>query len=71
MNFPGDCKLTLSDAALCQAIEGTLNAARRDGEDYVRVTGISRVGYGYGDYVLSVTTDTPTGSVVEIRAEAA
>lgn len=71
MNFPGDCKITLSDAAICQAIEGTLNAARRDGEDYVRVTGISRVGYGYGDYVLSVTTDAPAPVVIEIHAEAA
>ena len=43
MNFPGLCKLTLTEQALCQAIEGTLNAARKDGEDYVRVTEIKQM----------------------------
>ena len=37
MNFPGLCKLTLTEQAICQAIEGTLNAARKDGEDSVRL----------------------------------
>ena len=44
MNFPGLCKLTLTEQAICQAIEGTLNAARKDGEDYVRVVDINRWG---------------------------
>ena len=76
MNFPGLCKLTLTDQALCQAIEGTLNAARKDGEDYVRVTEIKREGYGYGDFVLTITTDVPQADMVtlvtdEISKEAA
>jgi len=76
MNFPGLCKLTLTDHAICQAIEGTLNAARKDGEDYVRVTEIKREGYGYGDFVLTITTDVPQADMVtlvtdEISKEAA
>ena len=67
MQFPGLCKLTLTDQALCQAIEGVLNAARRDGEDYVRVTEIKREGYGYGDFVLTITTDVPQADVVSIE----
>lgn len=67
MNFPGFCKLTLTDAAICQAIEGTLNAARNDGEDFVRVTEIKREGYGYGDFVLTITTDSPQADVVSIE----
>lgn len=67
MNFPGFCKLTLTDAAICQAIEGTLNAARKDGEDFVRVTEIKREGYGYGDFVLTITTDSPQADVVSIE----
>ena len=76
MQFPGLCKLTLTDQALCQAIEGVLNAARRDGEDYISVTDIKREGYGYGDYVATITTDVPQADVVtlvtdEISKEAA
>ena len=67
MNFPGLCKLTLTDHAICQAIEGTLNAARNDGEDFVRVTEIKREGYGYGDFVLTITTDSPQADVVSIE----
>ena len=67
MNFPGFCKLTLTDAAICQAIEGTLNAARKDGEDFVRVVDIKREGYGYGDFVLTITTDSPQADVVSIE----
>lgn len=70
MNFPGLCKLTLTDQAMCQAIEGTLNAARKDGEDYVRVTEIKRgEGYGYGDYVLTITTDVPQADVVTLAGD--
>ena len=76
MNFPGLCKLTLTDQAICQAIEGTLNAARKDGEDYVRVTEIKREGYGYGEFVLTITIDVPQADMVtlvtdEISKEAA
>ncbi len=76
MNFPGLCKLTLTEQAICQAIEGTLNAARKDGEDYVRVVDIKREGYGYGDFVLTITTDVPQADMVtlvtdEISKEAA
>jgi hypothetical protein len=72
MNFPGTCKLVLSDAALMAAIEGSLNAQRRDGEDYVYVTEVSREGYGYGDWKLTITTDKPATAVVtELHAEAA
>lgn len=67
MNFPGLCKLTLTDQAICQAIEGTLNAARKDGEDYVRVTEIKRE--GYGDFVLTITTDVPQADVVTLAAD--
>jgi hypothetical protein len=63
MNFPGTCKLVLSDAALMAAIEGSLNAPR-DGEDYIYVTEVSREGYGYGDWKLTITTDAPTAAVV-------
>ncbi|MBK6786281.1 MAG: hypothetical protein IPG77_01145 [Betaproteobacteria bacterium] len=80
MNFPGLCKLTLTEQAICQAIEGTLNAARKiegtlnaarkDGEDYVRVTEIKREGYGYGDFVLTITTDVPQADVVTLADNA-
>ena len=53
MNFPGLCKLQLTEQAICQAIEGTLNAARTDGEDYVRVTEIRREGYGQVAFMLT------------------
>jgi len=69
MQFPGLCKLTLTDAAICQAIEGTLNAARMDGEDYVRVVDIKRDGYGYGDFVVTITTDVPQADVVTLAAD--
>jgi len=76
MNYPGTCKLQLSDAAICQALEGAINAARKDGEDYVRVTEIKREGYGYGDFVLTITTDVPQADMVtmvmdELSREAA
>jgi hypothetical protein len=72
MNFPGTCKLVLSDAALMAAIEGSLNAQRRDGEDYIYVTEVSREGYGYGDWKMTITTDKPATAVVtELHAEAA
>ena len=72
MNFPGTCKLTLTDAALMAAVEGTLNASRKDGEDYIHVTEVSREGYGYGDWKLTITTDAPKpAEVTELRAEAA
>ena len=69
MNFPGLCKLTLTDQAICQAIEGTLNAARKDGEDYVRVTEIKREGYGYGDFVLTITTDVQQADLVTLATD--
>ena len=64
MNFPGSNKLTLTDAALMAAVEGTLNASRRDGEDYIHVTEIGREPYGYGDWKLTITTDTARADVV-------
>ena len=67
MNFPGLCKLQLTEQAICQAIEGTLNAARTDGEDYVRVTEIKREGYGQVAFVLTITTDVPQADVVSIE----
>ena len=71
MNFPGLCKLTLTEQAICQAIEGTLNAARKDGEDYVRVTEIKREGYGYGDFVVTITTDSAQVVNLEVSRDAA
>ena len=70
MNFPGLCKLTLTEQAICQAIEGALNAQRRDGEDYVRVTEIKREGYGYGDWLVTITTDVPQADVVTLADNA-
>lgn len=69
MNFPGLCKLTLTEQAICQAIEGALNASRKDGEDYVRVTEIKREGYGYGDWLVTITTDVPQADVVTLAAD--
>ena len=67
MNFPGNCTLHLNEAALCQAIEGAINAARREGEDYVHVTEFAR--HYSGEYIVTLTTDaTP---VVSIHAESA
>ena len=67
MNFPGSNKLTLTDAALMAAVEGTLNASRRDGEDDIHVTEIGREPYGYGDWKLTITTDAPLSDVVSIN----
>lgn len=67
VNFPGDNSMTLSSEALCAAVEGALNAARRDGEDYIRVTEISQ-GYSYGPYKLTITTDpAPKPEAVQLR----
>ena len=72
MNFPGTCKLTLTDAALMAAVEGALNAQRLVGEDYIYVTEVGRTAYGYGDWVLTITTDKPATAVVtELHAGAA
>lgn len=71
MNFPGDNTLTLSSEALCSAVEGALNAARRDGEDYVRVTAISQQ-YSYSsDYKLTITTDKLPAQVPQQLREVA
>ena len=70
MNFPGLCKLSLNEQAICQAIEGALNAQRRDGEDYIRVTDFARVGYGYGDWLVTITTDVPQADVVTLADNA-
>ena len=68
MNFPGSNTLTLTDAALMDAVEGALNASRRDGEDYIHVTEIGREGYGYGYWKLTITTDAPKpAEVTELR----
>ena len=69
MNFPGLCKLQLTDQAVCQAIEGALNDQRRDGEDYIRVTDFARVGYGYGDWLVTLTTDVPQADVVTLATD--
>ena len=71
MNFPGDNTLTLSSEALCAAVEGALNAARRDGEDYVRVTAITQQ-YSYSsEYNLTITTDAaPKDESVQLQAVA-
>lgn len=66
MNFPGTNELKLTDAAMQAAVEGALNASRRDGEDYIRVTSISRT-YSYGDFVVSITTDAAKPEAVELR----
>ena len=71
MNFPGTCKIVLTDAALMEAIQGAINAARREGEDYVYVTEIKREHYSYGDWVATVTTDLGCGEVVSITNEVA
>ena len=66
MNFPGDNTLTLSREAVMQAIEGALNSARKDGEDYIRVTGLRNT-YSHGPWEVSITTDATTPEVVELR----
>jgi hypothetical protein len=71
MNFPGACKLQLTDDAIKRAVEDALNAARREGEDYIHVTEFGRVNYGYGDWVATITTDPAPAVVVSINAEAA
>lgn len=59
MNFPGANTLVLTNAALCAAIEGALNAARKDGEDYVRVTNVTQE-YSYSTtFKVELTTDAP------------
>ena len=49
MNFPGLCKLTVTDHAICQAIEG----------------------YGYGDFVVTITTDSAQVVNLEVSRDAA
>ena len=71
MDFPGTCKLVLSDAAIMAAIEGAINACSLEGETYIHVTEISREGYGYGDWKLTITTDAPKPAEVTPIAEAA
>jgi hypothetical protein len=71
MNFPGACKLQLTDDAIKRAVEDALNAARREGEDYIHVTEFSRVGYGHGDWVATITTDHAPAVVMSINAEEA
>lgn len=65
MNFPGDNELKLTHDAVCQAIEGALNAQRKDGEDYIRVTNVAN-SYSYGPFVVTMTTDAPKADVVSI-----
>jgi hypothetical protein len=73
MQFPGNNKLLLTDAAICAAIAGALNATRLQGEDYVYVTDFSRNFGGGGDWVATITTDPAPGvAIVSITdAEAA
>lgn len=70
MNFPGDNTIKLTRDALMQAIEGALNAARKDGEDYIRVTALSS-SYSYGPWEVSITTDAPEPIVTELHKAAA
>ena len=58
MNFPGSNTLTLTDAALMAAVEGALNSSRSASDHYIHVTYVTREGYGYGDWKLTITTDT-------------
>ena len=67
MNFPGKNTLTLSNEAMMLALEGALNAARKDGEDYVRVTDISRE-YSHHPWSVVLTTDQAVGDVTELMA---
>ena len=69
MNFPGSNELTLSDEAIHQAIEGALNSSRKDGEDYIHVTEITR-SYSYGPWKLTLTTDAPEVKVADLKAVA-
>ena len=67
MNFPGRNTMTLSNEAMMLAIEGALNAARKDGEDYVRVTGFTR-DYSHQPWSVELTTDLAVGDVTELKA---
>ena len=71
MNFPGKCTLSLTSEALLRAIEGAINGSRLEGEDYVHCLEISQR-YSYGDYQVTITTDSPTAPLQEpFAAEAA
>lgn len=70
MQFPGDNTLKLTREAVSLAIEGALNSARKDGEDYIRVLSVS-TGYSYGPWEVTITTDPaviPTAEVTDLKA---
>lgn len=70
MNFPGDCELKLSEVAVMQALEGAINGARLEGEDYVRVTSVQR-SYSYGPWTISITTDKLAADFPSLKEVAA
>ena len=70
MNFPGTNSLRLTREAAMLALEGSINAQRKEGEDYIRVTDITVPYSGYGSWDVSITTDQPEPAVVELREAA-
>jgi hypothetical protein len=63
MNFPGSNELKLTSDAVRLAVEGALNSARKDGEDYIHVLSVS-TSYSYGPFVATITTDAPVAEPV-------
>ena len=69
MRLPGNNTLTLSDAAIREAIEDMLNAGRLPGEDRIRVVTFER--RYTGEFIATVTTDPEAPAIVTPIAEAA
>lgn len=57
MELIGTNKLVLTPATVMRLLEDAINASQRDGENYIRVTDISR-SYSYGDFTIEVTTES-------------
>jgi hypothetical protein len=68
MRLPGRNTLTLTSAAISEAIEDMLNAGRQPGEDRIRVLEFER--RYTGEFIATVSTDQPAPIVIDI-AEAA
>lgn len=64
MILQGKNKLVLTQEAMCRALEDAINAAIKDGEDYIRVVEISHQ-YNWSDFEITITTDIPEVAHVE------
>lgn len=65
MNLPGNNELALTEAAMCAALEDALNGTRKDGGDFIRVTGVKHT-YSYPQWIVTITTDPPVPAVVDL-----